>query len=156
MTDMGPEQNKALIRRFYADIQNAGRLEAAEAYFTDDWIDHSLPPGATIRVADVRRTFTRVRTGFPDLRYEIEELIAEGDLVVSRYRMEGTHSREYYGLQPTGKRVQGSGIEIYRIQDGRIAETWHETGTKSLYELLTGQPLSDRQRREASEMPGVG
>jgi predicted ester cyclase len=68
--------------------------------------------------------FATLRRGFPDLHVQVEDLIAEGDKVVSRNTVTGTHQGEYMGLQPTGKSVTYDEIFIFRLANGRITESW--------------------------------
>ena len=72
----------------------------------------------------LKRVITRMRTAFPDLHFEVEDTIAEGDKVVTRWTGTGTHSGEWNGLAPTGKQVSFSGIAVRRMAGGKIAERW--------------------------------
>jgi predicted ester cyclase len=82
-----------------------------------------LPVKATGSQA-LKEVFEKLHRGFPDLRVTVEDLIAEGDKVVGRNRVTGTHEGEYLGLQPTGKPIAYNEIFIFRFADGRIVETW--------------------------------
>jgi steroid delta-isomerase-like uncharacterized protein len=82
-----------------------------------------VPSGATGAEA-LKVVFLTLHRGLPDLRVTVEDLIAEGDKVVSRNSVTGTHLGEYLGLQPTGKSISYNEIFIFRFADGRIAETW--------------------------------
>jgi predicted ester cyclase len=110
---MSVEENKVLVRREQAELWNhTGDLEAAEELFAPD------------RVEDAKQEAASVRRGFPDLESTIEDLIAERDKVVAHWRAQATHQGEYMGIPPTGNRVNFTGISIYRIERGQIAESW--------------------------------
>lgn len=91
--------------------------------FTEDSILHD--PTEDVRGPEAFKTYTeRYLAAFPDLQYEIQDMIAEDDKVVFRARMRGTHEREFMGFEPTGERFDAEGIIIARIEDGMIAERW--------------------------------
>jgi predicted ester cyclase len=110
---MSVEENKALVRREQAELWNhTGNLDAAAELFSPD------------RLEDAKQEAANVRGGFPDLESTIEDLIAERDKVVAHWRAQATHQGEYMGIPPTGNRVDFRGISIYRIEGGKIAESW--------------------------------
>jgi predicted ester cyclase len=110
---MSVEENKALVRREQDELWNqTGNLEAAEELFAPEQAE-----AAKQEASDFRR-------GFPDVVSTIEDLVAEGDRVAARWRARATHQGEYVGVPPTGKEVEFTGISVYRIEGGRIAESW--------------------------------
>ena len=110
---MSVEENKTLVRREQEELWNhTGELEAAEELFAAGQAE-----AAKQEAADFRR-------GFPDVVSTIEDLIAEGDKVVARWRSRATHRDEYMGIPQTGKEVEFTGISVYRIEGGKIAESW--------------------------------
>ena len=110
---MSLEENKAIVRREQAELwSHTGDLDAAEELFVADQAE-----AAKQEAADFRR-------GFPDVTSTIEDLIAEGDKVVARWRSRATHRGDYMGMPPSGKEVQIMGISVYRIEEGKIAESW--------------------------------
>src|SRR5215203_5500501 len=107
------EENKALVRREQQELWNhTGELHAADELFAADQAE-----AAKHQAADFRQ-------GFPDVVSTIEDIIAEGDKVVARWRSRATHQGEYMGTPASGKEVQLTGISIYRIEGGKIAEEW--------------------------------
>ena len=127
MSTVQPTSNKATLRRF-CDAMNTG-----DAELISKTIDEVVEPDALIRTplpieatgADLlKELFGRLHRAFPDLHITVEDLIAEGDKVVSRNSVTGTHHGEYMGLPPTGKSVTYNEIFIFRFTGGRIAETW--------------------------------
>jgi steroid delta-isomerase-like uncharacterized protein len=122
-----PQSNKAAIRRFH-DATNSGHID-----LISETIDELVEPDAVIRTplpieasgAQVlKEVFGRLLRVFPDLHVTIEDLIEEGDKVVSRNTVTGTHLGDYMGHPPTGKPVTYSEIFVFRFAGGRIAETW--------------------------------
>ena len=110
---MSAEENKALVRREQEELWNhTGDLEAAEELFAGGQAD-----AAKQEAADFRR-------GFPDVISTVEDLIAEGDKVVARWRSRATHRGDYMGIPASGKEVEFTGISIYRIEGNKIAESW--------------------------------
>ncbi len=122
---MSADYNKAIIRRLFDEALNQGRLELVNQFFTADFIDHSTPdqiPGP----AGVRSFFLDVRSSFPDIHVTIDDLIAEGSRVVVRTTWRGTHMGRYAGHAPTRKQVHGTLMQIFHLENGRIAEEWNE------------------------------
>jgi predicted ester cyclase len=115
------------VKRFY-DAANSG-----DAELMSDTIDQFVDPDAIIRTPlpieatgaeRLKEVFARLHRVFPDLRVTAEDLIAEGDMLVSRNTVTGTQEGEYMGHEPTGKTVTYDEIFIFRFVDGRIVETW--------------------------------
>ncbi len=110
---MSAEVNKTLVRREQAELWNhTGDLDAAEELFAAGQAE-----AAKQEAADFRR-------GFPDVISTIEDLIAEGDKVVARWRSRATHRGDYMGTPPTDKEVEFTGISFYRIEGNKITESW--------------------------------
>ncbi len=120
------EQNKALVQRFLDQVYNNAQPEVIDELIADDYIDHSAPPDQAPGAAGTRQIYDVFRTAFPDLRVEIHDLVAEGDLVVVRTTMTGTSRGPLMGAQPTGKLVQIASIVIVRLHDGRFVERWEQ------------------------------
>src|SRR5215218_8911883 len=128
---MSVEENKALVRREQAQLWNhTGDLQAAAELFAPD------------RVEDAKQEAASVRRGFPDLESTIEDLIAERNKVVAHWRAQATHQGEYMGIAPSGNRVDFRGISIYRIEGGKIAESWSVSALLGMMQQLgaVGEP----------------
>jgi steroid delta-isomerase-like uncharacterized protein len=121
---MSTEDNKALVRRFYDEVFNNKNMAGVDAFVAPNVIDHSLPPGAPGEIEGVRQTITMFLTAFPDLHLTLEDIIAEGDKVVVRWTMRGTHQGASLGMPPTGKQFTLPGISLVRLDGGMAAETW--------------------------------
>ena len=121
------ETNKATARRFN-DAANTHDVElmskAFDEVFEPDVLIRTPLPVQVNGVQAIKEVFTTLHRAFPDLRVTIEDLIAEGDKVVSRNSVTGTHHGAYMGVPPTGRSITYNEIFILRFVDGRIAETW--------------------------------
>ncbi|WP_433466109.1 ester cyclase [Spirillospora sp. CA-128828] len=119
--------NKATFHRMH-DAMNSGDAELF-ARAIDECVDPDvvirtpLPIDATGAEA-LKEVFRRLTRAFPDLNVAVEDVIAEGDRVVSRNTVTGTHKGEYMGVPPTGRSITYNEIFVYRFADGRVAETW--------------------------------
>jgi predicted ester cyclase len=120
-------ENKLLIARLFEDAIHQGKLTVVDEVFSSDFIDHSTPDQAT-GPAGVKAYFVAVRTGFPDIRVSIDDMIAEGDRVVVCSTWRGTHKGTYAGIAPTGGGVARTLMQIFRVVDGKIVEEWNEGG----------------------------
>jgi steroid delta-isomerase-like uncharacterized protein len=118
------EQNKTILRRTYDEWWNAGDMSSVEELVAEDYVDHSPNVSGTGRAA-LKELILEFRRGFPDMVETLEDAVAEGDLVVGRFRMRGTHAGTFLGIPPTGRTVEMTGIDIYRIAHGRIVEMWY-------------------------------
>src|ERR671910_3595376 len=119
------EANKAIARRVY-EIVSTGDFGRAGEIVDDEAPDNELlPDDPPARLIDTfKETFSEARAGFPDLSITIEDVMAEGDRVAARVTMRGTHRGEYQGIAPTGKRVEVSAMDMFRIANGKIVEHW--------------------------------
>jgi steroid delta-isomerase-like uncharacterized protein len=137
---MSTSQNKAVVRRLYEEFVNKGNLDAFDEHVADDIIEHEELPGLSPGREGVKQFFALMRQAFPDLRFVVEELIAEDDKVVARFRMQGTHRGEFMGAAPTGNRLEVPAIDVFRLVDGKIKEHWGVTDTLSMMQQLGAVP----------------
>ena len=143
---MTVEENKAIVRRFFEEVFNRWELAAVDELLARDYVQHGPVRPAPLGREDLKQTYPLFRAAFPDLRFTIEDLVCEGDRVAARYAFGGTHRGVFQGIAPTGRRVAGTGITIFRLADGRIAEAWaqwdrlgllHQVGAVSTPESAT-------------------
>ena len=119
------EENKAQFRRMYEEGFNQGILHVADELIAPECINHEAPPGVNNRGPEsLRMVITMLRAAFPDLRFAIEELIAEGDIVAGRLTMNGTHQGSLMGMPPTGRAVRQNHMHFVRLRDGKAIEHW--------------------------------
>ena len=137
---MATEANKALARRYFAEFLNQGQGVIGEDLFAPTYRSH-FPgsPGPLDRKEHDHLTI-RLFAAFPDGQFAVEDMIAEGDLVVSRYTFHGTHQGTFQGVPPTGKQITFTGNEIHRIVDGSIVEQWSEFDSSGVARQLGGIP----------------
>jgi len=123
--NMTTEQNKATARRWSEDLWGRGNLAVADEIIAPDYVRHD--PGDPFPARgpeDVKRIVTMLRTTLPDFKIEVEAIIAEGDMVVSRYTATATDTKGYMGMPSTGKTIRTSAIQIFRFANGKIVESW--------------------------------
>ena len=114
----------ATVRQLYDSI-NAGDLEEFGKHLADDFIEHEETPGLEPTKAGVLAFFKMQRAAFPDMRMDVEDIIAEGGRVVARVRCTGTHRGEFMGMPGTGKSVDVNLIDIHLVgDDGLMHEHW--------------------------------
>jgi steroid delta-isomerase-like uncharacterized protein len=145
------EKNKALVRRFH-EVLTEGDPEAIRELLAPDFVDHRPIPGYEDPGCEgYIQSVAAVHAAFSDARYVVEEqMAAEGDRVVSRLRLRGTHDRgEIAGFAPTGKRYEATAIVIHRIEGGKIVEEWTEgSDIAELTQARLEQEISERERIE--------
>jgi len=134
------EANKALMRDFYEEFWCKGNVDAADLLIADDLRHDQLPAGCPGGRDGFKEVVRLWRRGFPDMHEDAELMIAEGDRVSSRFRLTGTHRGEFYGLAPTGRRVDIRGIDMVRIAGGRIVEWVYQEDTLALFRQLGAFP----------------
>ena len=123
---MSTEQNKAISRRFLVEVFGQGKLAVADEIVAPDHVDHGpgalpgMPPGPE----GSKMLVTGYRNAFPDIHFTIDEQIAEGDKVVTRWTGHATHKGELAGIPATGKSATVTGIGVDRIVNGKIVESW--------------------------------
>jgi predicted ester cyclase len=126
------EENKAVVRREQEELWNhTGDLDAAQELF------------AAGQAEAVKQEAADFRQGFPDVVSTIEDIIAEGEKVVARWSSRATHRGDYMGIAPSGKEVEFTGISIYRIEEGKIAESW---SVENQFGLMQQQQSLRKQR----------
>jgi len=123
--NMNIEHNKMVAQRWSEELWGQGNLTVADEIVAPDYVRHD--PGDPFPARgpeDVKRIVVMLRRMLPDFRITVESIIAEGDMVVSRYTANATDTRGYMGRPPTGKAIRTSAIQIFRFSDGKIVESW--------------------------------
>src|SRR5215212_1724950 len=119
------EENKVTFRRYIEEVWNRTNLELVDEIF-DRYLSHQ-PDGPTLERGpkDVKRFVGEFRAAFPDLRINIDEQIAEGDKVMVRATIRGTHQGEFRGMAPSGKEIEEKGFSLFRFSsEGKVVESW--------------------------------
>jgi steroid delta-isomerase-like uncharacterized protein len=141
------EQNKATARRWSEELWGRGNLAVADEIIAPDYVRHD--PGDPFPARgpeDVKRIVTMLRSMLPDFRIQLEAMIAEGDIVVSRYTATATDTKGYMGMPPTGKTIRTSAIQIFRFANGRIVESWAARDDVGTLRQLGHLPAMDAMR----------
>jgi steroid delta-isomerase-like uncharacterized protein len=123
---MSAEENKAVVYREMEELFNhTGNLDAVEEIVSPHYVSYEPTSGEVRGIEGARQFAANYRQAFPDLENTVEDMVAEGDKVVVRFRARGTHEGETEAFgPPTGKRMDITGITIKRVADGKIAEAW--------------------------------
>lgn len=138
-------QNQALARRIFEDVWTAGKLDLVDQLFAPEFVGHPTGPEDEIRGPGGMKEFIgRMRESFPDLTFTVEDQIAEGETVVTRWSARGTHDGELMGVDPTGRKATITGITIQRFGDGRVLEGWTNWDTLGLLTQLGAVPQTTR------------
>jgi steroid delta-isomerase-like uncharacterized protein len=128
------EQNKAIARRAFEEILSRGRFELAEQLYAKDFVNHGIHRNASLE--EDQAALKAWHQAFPDVVVVAEKLIAEDDLVTIYWIARGTNTGTGNGLPATGKKVELSGITIWRIVDGKIKEEWSAFDRLSMMQQL--------------------
>ena len=122
---MSLEENKRAARRIFEDLWSCADYRVIEEIIAEDCVLHVPYPAEVIPVKSVYKERVRAeREALPDLHISVEDQIAEGDKVVTRWILRGTHTKKFLGLEPTGKKTEHMGITIFRFEAGKIKEIW--------------------------------
>ena len=144
---MSLEENKALVRRFLEE-QAKGNLDVIDELLSPDFVDRGLVPGQGPTREDFKRSIAEILDTFSIIRFTIEEQIAEGDTVVTKYTERSVIRGEWFGMPPTGTVENFQGIYIHRISDGKIIEEWSQANTLHTTLERLEEEMRERQRVE--------
>jgi steroid delta-isomerase-like uncharacterized protein len=136
---MSIDENKQIVRRYFeawADPDVERAIAALDQVIHSEFVDHAAYEGQSAGIEGVREFWRKWRSAFPDFTVEVHDTISEGDRVVTRWSMKGTHLGEYDGYAPTGRRIGHSAISIDRVVDGLITEEWIEFDLFGLIQQL--------------------
>jgi steroid delta-isomerase-like uncharacterized protein len=138
---MSAEENKALTRRVLEEIFTEGNLDLADDLIAPDFVDHDSAMPEDVHGVEGFKEFVRMyRSAFPDIHVEVEDQVAEGDKVATRWRAGGTHEGEIAGVPATGNWVEITGMEISRISGGKIAEIWDNYDVMGMMQQIGAIP----------------
>jgi len=132
---MSTEENKAIVRRFFEEGPSKGDISAADDLLSPDFAMH-VPLPASPGVEGINEVITACRAAFEHLNVTVEDMIAEGNTVAARFTARGVHKGNFMDLPATGKPITMTGIEIFRIKDGKIVELWGEANLLGLMQQL--------------------
>jgi predicted ester cyclase len=133
---MSTEQNKALVRRVFEEGVNQNKPNVFNELIAPDFVSSDAPPETPRGPESFRRLDAMFRTGFPDSHVTIEQEFADGDYVIHRGYVTGTHKGEFQGISPTGKQIKMKYMDIWRVVNGKMVEYWVRFDTDSLAQQL--------------------
>lgn len=116
------DENKTLVRRYYEEVVNTGAIEEVGRFISPDYVEVHDNKRYSIGLEGVKEHIRGVRQTYPDLNLTVEQQIAEGEWVVTRVTMRGTHRGEWQGIKPTGRPVEVTAVNLDRVVGGRIVE----------------------------------
>ena len=119
---MSAEENKAVVRRFFEELLSTDNLAVADEILSPGFRFYFAGSPEPIDLESYKEFLVARRAAFPDRRFVVEEMIAEGDKVSARFTMRGTHKGELRGFAPTGREVTMTGIDMIRLSEGKMAE----------------------------------
>ena len=149
------EANKALVRRWFEEVWNQGREETVDELFAADGAGYGLGDAdvTTHGPAEFKIFMRNLRGGLPDIHMTLEDILAEGDRVMVRLSLAGTHRGSQLGVAPTGRRVQIAGIVVVRIVSGQIMEGWNSWDQLGLLRQIGA--VADSPNRFTAERSGA-
>ena len=128
---------RAIVARFYHEVLNGKRLDLLDEIAAPDFVEHGTPP--ITGVEGFRGFLAGLAGGLPDVQLTAHDWIVDGDRVVARCVVTGTHRGELFGYAPTDKPITWTAIHIWRVHDGRLAERWSEADVFGIFEQLKGE-----------------
>lgn len=131
------DKNKQIIQTYFQEVWNKGNVDVLDELLSTEYINHTpSTPNPPKGAVGLKPIVLAIRKGFPDLHYEIKEIIATKDRVVARVVMTGTQSDTLFGIPPTGKRIEVNQINIEKIENGKIVEHWRVTDELAMMQQL--------------------
>jgi len=144
---MSAEDNKAPIRRFVEEVQSGNNIDLVDEICSPEFVNHSAPPGIPADREGIKIVTAMFRGAFPDSYFTVEDMVAEGDKVVTRKTFHGTHEGEFMGMPPSGRAVSMGLIDIVRISGGRVVEHWSMGDTLGMMQqqvvIPSGEPSEE-------------
>ncbi len=142
---MSREENKELVRRF-TEAWNRGNRAGVYAFFAEDFVDHMAQAGLPLGHEGLKQGLGRFFDAFPDCQNTLKLVLADGDMVMKYGTLLGTHTGNFFGIPPTGKKVTINHLEIHRFKDGKIVEAWHLEDIFGAIRQLDGLPVRESSR----------
>jgi steroid delta-isomerase-like uncharacterized protein len=137
--------------RRYLDVFEQGNIELLDELLAPDYVNRTpATPDLPTGPEGVKGVVSMFRSAMPDLRVAVEDMIAEGDKVATRYTLEGTHEGELFGVPPTGRRLSIKSMTVERVSDGKIREHWRVTDNLEMMQQLGVVPEPGQEGVEPS------
>lgn len=144
MTDTITTINKGIIQRLYREVLVNWNMSLVDEWVAPQFMSHDWPEGSPSGPEAFRNYYSNIiRSVLPDARYEVDDLIAEGDKVVVRWRLLGTHKGYFLDIAPTGRVITLKGIAIYHLENSKLVERWVVTDLYGLLEEIKESSTDD-------------
>jgi steroid delta-isomerase-like uncharacterized protein len=129
-------ENKVLLQQFFDELFTQGDLNVADELVAANYLNHNAVPGETPGRAGLKQFVSYLHHAWADLNFAVEDQVAEGDKVTTRFTITGTHQGEFVGIPATGKPIRVQAINIHRVANGQIQEGWLEWDTLGMMQQL--------------------
>jgi steroid delta-isomerase-like uncharacterized protein len=136
LADAQAQDNLTLCKRFYNEVATQGNIDLIDELVAENFLEHEGFPGLTKDRDGLKQFFTMMRTAFPDLKFDVEFMLSDGDKVAAYITMSGTQKGEFMGMPASGKKFTIKTIDIVRIVDGRAVEHWGVTDAMTMMQQL--------------------
>jgi steroid delta-isomerase-like uncharacterized protein len=135
------ETNIAIVRKFFEDVINKGDMNILEEIFSENFTDHYASPDLPKGIGGFKLFLTRIATAFPDIQATVEDIFSDKDKVVVRLSFRGTQTGELMGgIPPSGKPAVWTGIDIFKLSEGKITDRWSQRDLLSLMRQIDAIP----------------
>ena len=132
-------ENVTILHRWFEEVWNKGNAELIDEMIAPECVAHGLedPSGNPVRgPEEFKKFFIGFRRAFPDIRFNVQETVSEGDLVVAYCRITATHKGEGFGMRATGKLIAFEGTLMFRVRDGKVVEAWNSFDFLKMFQQL--------------------
>jgi steroid delta-isomerase-like uncharacterized protein len=129
------EELKAIGRQL-VEVWNTGNLSIVDEIFASDFVNHDPTRPEVTDIESYKKFIAETRSGMPDFKVVNEDMIAEGDKLVSRYTVSGTFQNDFFGIPATGKKATWTGVNIYHFTSGKIVEAWWHKDSLTMLQQL--------------------
>ncbi len=121
---MSAEANIRIQKRWGEEVASQGRVEVLDEILAPDFVDHDPAPDVTPDREGLKQFFRGMHKSFPDMKAEVDEMVATDDHVAIRYTVSGTHEGAFMGFEPTGRAFKVAAMQIARFENGKVKERW--------------------------------
>ncbi|MCI0694953.1 ester cyclase [candidate division KSB1 bacterium] len=139
------ENNTATMKRFYEEVVNKGNLKLIDELVAAEFVEHEELPGLKPGREGLKEFFSMFRAAFPDLHFQVNDLIAKGDKVWAYITIHGTHKGQFMDMAATGKKIEIKGFDIIRLVNGKAVEHWGLTDTMTMMQQLGAIPMPGQE-----------
>ncbi len=152
---MSADTNKALVHRYIQEVCNQRNMAVLDELLAPSYVCHDPDtPDMGVGPESVKRNLNLYLTAFPDAQFTIEDMIAEGDRVVTRWTVRGTHKADLKGIAPTGRRVTVTGITTCRFSNGKMIEAFENWDSLGLMQQIGAAQTVEQEKGRAARYTG--